>query len=577
VPYALRSADADTLGGKPASAYLLAPSPDGDLASGVNSGTAAASSATGSTADAVLPGTLNLLAKYVSDVDLGPSALYDAGGTVGVNTTNPLDALHVRFTNTNGGMTGHAVQNLGNTATSYSGTLFYDQNGALGQFQGFNNVTHEYRINNIARVSPGGAFNGSINFMTGHTSRFIVASNGNVGIGTTTPSALLEVSNAVPGGPANMWMTSYTNAINPYYMARRARGTSAAPTAVQTGDGLAGFYGDGYGTAFGPGFAGGMTVRAAQNWTNTAHGTALSFSTTPINSLSSGTRMTLDASGNLGIGTSAPTAAVEVVREGNIADVLVTQFKADGGADPGVMTRTARGTSAAPSAVQLGDELGAFGTTGYGATGFGEFAAGIGGIAAENWTDTAQGAALMLAATPLGSNEAQVNMVILPGGNVGIGQFEDFPVISDKLQVFGDIRVGTAGTNGCLKDFGGNPLAGTCASDRRFKKDITPFGHVLARLTALQPVHYFWRGSEFPERQFGHRRGYGLIAQDVEAVLPELVVTNVDGFKAIDYSKLPLLTIQAIKELQVENEELKARISELERLMNQLRLRSAGR
>ena len=60
-------------------------------------------------------------------------------------------------------LTGLAVQNLGNTATSYSGMLFYDQNGALGQFQGFNNVTHEYRINNIAS-SPR-----SINFMTGST------------------------------------------------------------------------------------------------------------------------------------------------------------------------------------------------------------------------------------------------------------------------------------------------------------------------------------------------------------------------------------------------------------------------
>ena len=75
-------------------------------------------------------------------------------GAVGLGTTTPLDSFHVRFTNTNGGVTGLAVQNLGNTATSYSGMLFYDQNGALGQFQGFNNVTHEYRINNIARVAP---------------------------------------------------------------------------------------------------------------------------------------------------------------------------------------------------------------------------------------------------------------------------------------------------------------------------------------------------------------------------------------------------------------------------------------
>ena len=50
--------------------------------------------------------------------------------------------------------------------------LFYDHTDALTQFQGFNNVTHEYRINNIARVSPGGAFNGSINFMIGGVSKF---------------------------------------------------------------------------------------------------------------------------------------------------------------------------------------------------------------------------------------------------------------------------------------------------------------------------------------------------------------------------------------------------------------------
>ena len=66
------------------------------------------------------------------------------------------------------------MQNLGNTATSYSGMLFYDQFGALGQFQGFNNVTHEYRINNVAR-------NGSINFMLGGASRFRIDTT----VGTT--------------------------------------------------------------------------------------------------------------------------------------------------------------------------------------------------------------------------------------------------------------------------------------------------------------------------------------------------------------------------------------------------------
>src|SRR4029450_3858390 len=104
------------------------------------------------------------------------------------------DTLHVQFNNPFGSATGLAVQNLGNTSTSFSGMLFYDQFGALGQFQGFNNVTHEYRINNIAS-------NASINFMTGSTSRFFVASNGNIGVGTTSPILNLEVSNVLSGSP----------------------------------------------------------------------------------------------------------------------------------------------------------------------------------------------------------------------------------------------------------------------------------------------------------------------------------------------------------------------------------------
>ena len=129
---------------------------------------------------------------------------------------------------------------------------------------------------------------------------------------------------------------------------------------------------------------------------------------------------------------------------------------------------------------------------------------------------------------------------------------------------------GTTGTNGCVKNFAGTGLIGTCSSDRRLKKDITPFGRMLDKVTALQPVHYFWRTSEFPDRHFGNTQNYGLIAQDVEQVLPELVATDSDGYKAVDYSTLPLLTIQAVKDLKSENDALKQRVSELERLVSEL-------
>jgi hypothetical protein len=590
VPYALKASDAETLGGRPASDYLLAPTAGdesghkGGAGKGGADDPAAATAESAVTANLVLGGTTNFLAKYVNSADVGNSAVFEnAIGAVGLGTTIPADRLHVRFTNSIGTNTGLAVQNMGNNATSFSGMLFYDQNSELAQFQGFNNFTHEYRINNIARVSPGGvsAYNGSINFMTGSTSRFVVTTNGNIGIGTTTPSALLEVSNAVPGGPANMWMTSYTNAINPYYSARRARGTFAAPTAVQIGDGLAGFYGTGRGTsAFGNTFAGGMTVQAAQNWTNTAQGTFLTFTTTSIDTTTAATRMTLAANGNLGIGTTAPSEAVEAVREGDSSAAFVARSygaeETNGGS--AFFMQNARGTRAAPAAVHLGDSLGYFAVGGYGTSSFGaDFAAAMGTFAGEDWTDIAQGAGLYFATTPLGSDGAQAHLAVLPSGNVGIGLFEDIPTITDKLQVFGDIRVGTTGTNGCLRNFAGTGMVGTCVSDRRFKKDITPFGPVLGPLTALQPVHYFWRAAEFPSQNFGESRTYGLIAQDAEQVLPEIVVTGADGFKAVDYSKLPLLTIQAVKELKAENDALKHRVAELERLVTEILATSARR
>lgn len=702
VPYALRAAEADTLGGRPASDYLLvaAGTPDGRAATTQNSDVASPA--------AEQPGTPNFLAKYVSTTDVGQSAVYETGGNVGIGTQTPFDVLHMQFNNPGGNLTGLAVQNMSNSATAYSGMLFFDQNNQLGQFQGFNNSTHEYRINNIAR-NGGGQFNGSINFMIGSASKFAVAPNGNIGIGTTAPSALLEVSNALPGGPANMWMTSYTNAVNPYYMARRARGTSGGPTAVQSGDGLAGFYGEGYGTtAFGPGFAGGMTVQAAQNWTDTAHGTALTFTTTAINATSSTTRMTLDATGNLGIGTTTVPAAgiLEVSNAGHPApfgqmtattyqntgqgslfvgrkargtaaapaavqngDVLVgllgrgygaTNFNGTGSGgmfvraaetwsdtaqgtnlafnttaigtitptarmnitasgDVGIGTtnpvttlelvrngetnffgtsyndndgsavffRRARGTPQTPAAVQAGDSLGYFGAAGYGATTWGDGVGVMAVIAAENWTDTANGSTVAFATTPLGTTDFVPQVAILPNGNVGLGTPGDvngIPTATDRLQAFGDIRVGTSGTNGCLKNFAGTGIAGTCSSDRRLKKNITPFGPTLDKFTALQPVHYLWRSSEFPDRHFGNSQNDGLIAQDVEQVLPELVATDSDGYKAIDYSKLPLLTIQAVKELKAENDvrkaendALKQRVAELERLVTELAAAAARR
>jgi hypothetical protein len=152
-------------------------------------------------------------------------------------------------------------------------------------------------------------------------------------------------------------------------------------------------------------------------------------------------------------------------------------------------------------------------------------------------------------------------MRVKGNGNVGIGTSSP----SDKLHVAGDIRIGT-GTTGCVKDADGTLIAGACSSDLRFKRNITPFPYLLDKLVRLQPVHFYWRENEFPERHFGAGQSYGLIAQDVEAVLPELVSTDEQGFKVVNYSKLSLMLLQAIREQHQIGEKLNSDKGQIERV-----------
>src|SRR5437870_12043879 len=183
VPYALKAADAETLGGKPVSAFVLAePSASGSAAAPVAVSTSARRTAAAGPLTAGTPGYLGV---FVHSSNLGNSSLFQSGAYLGQGTTAPRDVFHVAFTDAGGAITGYAVQNL--SAAGYSGMLFYDHNGALGQFQGFGNTTHEYRINNIAS-------GGSINFLIGSSSEFKVATNGNIGLGVPSPASKLDVA-----------------------------------------------------------------------------------------------------------------------------------------------------------------------------------------------------------------------------------------------------------------------------------------------------------------------------------------------------------------------------------------------
>ena len=94
------------------------------------------------------------------------------------------------------------------------------------------------------------------------------------------------------------------------------------------------------------------------------------------------------------------------------------------------------------------------------------------------------------------------------------------------------------------------------SSDERFKKDIRPLENALDRVRAIKGVQYKFRTEEFKNRNFTEADQVGFIAQDVERVLPEVVTTDEQGFKAVDYSKITALLNEAIKEQQDQIENL---------------------
>ena len=159
-----------------------------------------------------------------------------------------------------------------------------------------------------------------------------------VGIGTTAPQAMLHVvSTASPAG----FVDVYSNTLNSViFVSRAARGTPANPSAVQTNDVIGGFTGRGWGRTGFSGGRGAMIVRANEPWSDTAQSTYIQFETAPLGQAYQAERMRIDNAGNVGIGTTTPSAMLEVNGTAKF-DGLVTF--ASGQTFPGIMTTGAIG------------------------------------------------------------------------------------------------------------------------------------------------------------------------------------------------------------------------------------------
>jgi hypothetical protein len=173
--------------------------------------------------------------------------------------------------------------------------------------------------------------------------------------------------------------------------------------------------------------------------------------------------------------------------------------------------------------------------------------------------EASHGGSMILNPGDSASAQVQIDSTVYVGASkVGIGTTTP----ADLLDVAGDIRVGT-GTTGCVKDADGTVIAGTCSSDENLKTNISDITGVLDGFSDLRIVNYNWNQLAYDEYKYGTEANQiGALAQNVESIFPELVVSDNKGYKQVNYTGLQLYAFEAIKELSIKMSDLESQQAE---------------
>lgn len=298
-----------------------------------------------------------------------------SGGRIGIGTSTPTAAL--------------AIQNLNIPGNEIE---FLSTN--------FNADIHANSQLNIGSSS-------TVSLLTSGSTKLHISNNGNVGIGTMSPTASLELAGQI-----------------------KINGGSPGLGKILVSD-AAGL---------------GSWQSASQLYTA---GTGITFSGSTINSVwtASGANIYKNNTGNVGIGTTTPDTELEIVSDSQSLPrgLTITQYHSDYNRDAQLWLRKAQGSENSPQNVEDGDELGFIKFRGYdNSNGFhSSDQTEIGAVAAENFSSTGNGSYLKFMTTPVGSVYGSERMRINHNGNIGINT----PTPTSSLDVNGTITVSGTSSN----------------------------------------------------------------------------------------------------------------------------------
>jgi len=110
----------------------------------------------------------------------------------------------------------------------------------------------------------------------------------------------------------------------------------------------------------------------------------------------------------------------------------------------------------------------------------------------------------------------------------------------------------------------------TTTSDARFKKAIQSIPEALKMVLSMEGVRYRWKRDVYPDRNFDEKVHLGFVAQELEKVAPELVITGSDGYKSVNYQKVSTILVEAMKQQQQMLEERDQKIRTLEKRLERI-------
>ncbi|MFT6111492.1 MAG: hypothetical protein ACJAXV_000263 [Bacteroidia bacterium] len=178
-----------------------------------------------------------------------------------------------------------------------------------------------------------------------------------------------------------------------------------------------------------------------------------------------------------------------------------------------------------------------------------------------NWSTGAGGGHVVIRS---GANETNANAGLRDGGYIIFETGSRNSTYIERARMLDNGNFGIGTNNPVVKFQVGNSGDGSIAranswttfSDRRWKTKIVLITDALDKLHSINGYTYKWKEGADTSTQVG------VIAQEIEAVLPEAVKTDENGYKSVDYGKLSALLIEAVKEQQTIITSLENKIHE---------------